>query len=124
MNDRKKNIILRIIGILFCVIPPVVATLEYFPLFKSRPETGVSALSVVFLALCIIPAWKYVKKALKSPSAWFLWLVILIFSVCFEPIIHQMKIISAISVVSSVIGAIFFRWAKKYLPVKVGEPNE
>lgn len=121
---KNKGLILRIIGILFCVVPPVIATLEYFPLFKEQPETGVSALSAVFLALCAIPAWKYIKKALKSPSAWLLWLVILVFSVCFEPIVYQMKIISAISVVSSVIGAIFFRWAKKYLPVKLGEPNE
>lgn len=118
MSRKQIGVILFAIGLLFCIVPPVLATLEYFPLFKEQPAKGVSALSVVFLFIAVVPLWKYIKRALKSPSAWMIWLVIWLFSLCFEPIVTQMKVIGFVSLAGSVVGAIFFRLARKYLPKK------
>lgn len=118
MSNKSKGVILYTLGLLFCVVPPVVATLEYFPLFKSQPEKGVSVVAAMFLLIAIIPLWKYVKRALRSPSAWMVWLCIYVFSVLFSSIIQQMKVISLVSLCCSIVGAFLFKFARKYLPRK------
>lgn len=118
LSNKQKGIILFAVGLLFCILPPVLVTLEYFPLFKAQPDKGVSVMAVLFLVIAVIPLWKYVKKALQSPSAWMVWLCIYVFSLAFSPIIQQMKVISLVSLATSLVGALFFKFARKYLPKK------
>ena len=122
LSNKTKGKILEAIGWVLCIVPPTIATLEYFPLFKDQPEKGVSAVTVVILFIAAIPFWKYIKRALRSPSAWMVWLVIFLFSRYFSPIIHQMEAVSFISLATSIVGALFFKFARKYLPPKNKNP--
>lgn len=123
LSNKNKGRILRAFGFLFCIVPPAIVTLEYFPLFKAQPEKGVCVLSAVFLLVAAIPFWKYIKRALRSPSAWMIWLAIYLFSMAFAPIIQQMRVISLVSLSTSLVGATLFKVARKYLP-KNEKPTE
>lgn len=118
MSNKTKGTILKAIAWVLCIAPPTIATLEYFPLFKEQPEKGVSVVAAVLLFIAAIPLWKYIKRALRSPSAWMVWLAIFLFSHYFSPIIHQTEAISFISLCTSFVAAALFRWAYKYIPKK------
>ena len=110
---KKKRVLFFTIGLLFCVVPPLIATLEYFPLWKIQPDKGLSAFGVIMVLICMLPLWKYIKRALRSPSAWQVWLVILVFCLLMRTIIDEMIVIGYVAVPSSLIGAAFFAWSKK-----------
>ena len=123
LSNKNKGRILRALGFLFCIVPPVISTLEYFPLFKAQPGKGVSVVSALLLLVAAIPLWKYIKRALRSPSAWMIWLALYLFSMAFAPIVYQMRVISLVSLCTSIVGASLFKVASKYLP-KDKKPTE
>ena len=106
----KKRILFKVLGFVFCILPPLLAALDQFPLLTTA---GKLSMAFVFVAaLCVIPLYKYIKVLLKSPSAWVMWLVVFIFCASLRIIIDEFYIISLIGFVGSIIGAAFFKLAK------------
>ncbi len=110
MQD-KRRLICKVIGILLCTVPAVVMTLAYFPLWLGEEKTALSILSVLVLALCAIPFRRVLAQALRSPSAWQMWLVLWLALTILESISAGLRAVSAVAFPCSLAGAWFFRIA-------------
>ncbi len=110
---NKKQTVYKILGILLCVLPAAITALAYFPLWIQDGKSTISVLSLLILALCAIPARRILKRVLRSPSAWQLWLALWILTSVLDPIISGMRAVSAVAFPTSVLGALFFRLARK-----------
>lgn len=102
---------LRFLGFALCIVPPLIATLDQFPLMTTEGKW--STIVIVGGALCFVPLFKHVKALLRSPSAWVMWGVI--FAVCalIRPLIDEFWIISLIGFASSALGGVCFLLARK-----------
>ena len=105
--------LLRPVGLLLCILPPVLATLEHFPLWLSDGRTAVSAVAVLLLLLAAVPLVRLVRTHLRSPSAWMLWLVLWVILALFRPILAAVETIALVSFPTSLLGALCFRLARK-----------
>lgn len=104
---------LRLLGLLLSVLPPAVATLEYFPLWLSDGKTAISAFSLLLLLLSAVPLLRILKKHLRSPAPWMLWLLLWLSLRMFLPIAAAIEKIALISFPTSLLGAFCFLLAKK-----------
>ena len=107
------KILLRILGIALCVLPPAISTLEFFPLWLSDGKSALSALSLMLLLLSALPLFRIVKRHLRSPSLWMLWLILWGVLEVFLPILSAVKTIALVSFPTGLLGALFFRLAKR-----------
>ena len=107
------NRFLRILGMALCILPPTVATLEFFPLWLTREDCRLSALSVMLLLIAAIPLFRVVRARLRSPSAWMVWLTIWVLLALLEPIVASIKTIALISFPTGILGAICLRLSEK-----------
>lgn len=114
MSKRTKAMLLHALGLLICIVPPALAVLEYFPILSETPEKQISTFGALMLALCCVPFWRTVKAFLRSPSAWKVWLVILLASYLLNAIVSEMIVISAIGLVSGIVGCAVFRLERWY----------
>ena len=105
-----KEIFLRVIGLLFCTVPPLVAILLYFPLWKK--EGGAAALSgfaLLLILVALVPLFNTLKLLLRSPASYTLWLIVFIAFLLLSKIAEEMTVISFVGFVGNVIGAFFLR---------------
>ena len=107
-----KKAVLRILGLLLCVLPPAVTALEYFPLWLGDGEKTVSALALFLLLATAIPLWRHVKKLLASPSIWSVWLVLWLFFTLFSSLIEGLTAISLMGFLGGLPGALLLRVAR------------
>ena len=104
---------LRLLGMGLCVLPPAVATLEFFPLWITREDCRLSAIAVVLLLLSALPLLRMLRARLRSPSAWLVWLILWVALSLFEPIVASLRTIALISFPTGLLGALCFRLAKR-----------
>lgn len=112
-----KRILFIWLGYLFCLLPPVLAILERFPLFAQKGSAPVlSGLAFLLLLVAAIPLKRGLtslfRKFLSSPSAFVAWGMLWIFFEVFGRIADAVADIALIATLSSLIGAVFFRLAK------------
>ena len=114
-NAGFVNIILHIIGLLFCVVPPAICTLSYFPLWTAvgggRVIAGGAAL---LLVMCAIPIVKFLRKNFESFASYLMWLCAFLIFLLLSRIAEEMTVITFVGFVSNLIGAVFFAFAKRY----------
>ncbi len=110
---NKRQLIYKIVGILLCTLPASIATLSYFPLWMRNERSAVSVLSVAVLCLCAIPFKRAIGRALRSPSAWQMWLVLWIGLTMLNAISDGLRAVSAVAFPTSLLGAVFFWLARR-----------
>ena len=109
-----KRAIFTILGATFSTLPPIIAVLSYFPAWRAEGgEYLLSGFTTLLLLISMIPIYKLVRKMLKSPSAWLMWLVAFVAFYLASNIAAEMVVITFIGFISNVTGAIFFRLAKR-----------
>ena len=109
-----RKIVYTLLGLLLSVLPPIVATLSYFPLWQTRDaETVVSGISALLLVFSALPLMRIVMAKMRTPSATVLWgiLFLLFFSLC--RIADEMCVISFCGMVGGALGSLFFRLGRK-----------
>ena len=104
---------LQIAGYALCVLPPVLATLEFFPLWVTNGEKGLSALSLLLLAVSAVPLWRAYRRYVKNPSALLLWLALFLSLTAFRSIIDEIRCIALIGLASATPGTLCFFFAKR-----------
>ena len=115
MQNSKKGTFLQILGLILCIFPPVLATLEHFPIWAARGgEVMVSALTLILLFLCVIPLNRHIFTYLKSPSAWAVWLCVYIIFSLVSKIVDDVVAIALVAFPFNLLGAFCFRLAKRY----------
>ena len=111
---RLKELIISFIALLFSTLPPLVATITYFPIWAAKSGTHViSGFSLLLTLICISPIFKLVKRALASPSVTTVWLVVFALFFALSKIAEEMIVISFVGFIGNLIGALLFRLAKK-----------
>lgn len=118
MTVTGKILLLRVCGLVFYIVPPCIATINYFPLFAGEPKKQLSIVGVILLLIACIPLWKFIKKCLKSPSALKVWVALFVIFLLCEHISHEVVCISLVGVLSAIVGDALFLWAKS-----VGKKN-
>lgn len=110
-NNRDiANKILHLTGLLFCTLPPVVATASYFPLWREAGGAQViSGGALLFIILSSIPMYKYIRKLLESAATYVLWLLIFLFCFLLSKVITELTVIALVGFISNVIGAVLMK---------------
>jgi chromate transport protein ChrA len=114
MSKRAKAMLIHIVGLIVCIVPPALAALDLFPLLSETPQKQISTVGALMLLLCCVPLWRSLKVFLRSPSAWKLWLVVYVVFYLLSAISEEITTIALIGLASSVLGEIVFVLEKRY----------
>lgn len=110
MTSAFKRLFLRLFAIAVCTVPPVIATLTFFPVWKSRGSGALlSGFTVLLLLICAYPLIKALKRALSSPSVFTVWLLLFLGFALIRSIANEMTVISFVGLTSNLIGACIFK---------------
>ena len=111
---RGGRILFYALGLLFSTVPPLFATLAYFPIWSDRGGgTMLSGVAALLLLLCFAPLLRVIRERLKTPSAPIVWLIVFLAFFILAEIATEMKIIAFTGLVGNTVGAVFFRLAKR-----------
>lgn len=119
MSDITKGRVLKISALSIDILAPLIATLTQFPIWiESSAEATVSGVAMLLIFFSLIPALKFVKAFIKSPSVPVVWLIIFVMLTILNSIIEQMIIVAFIGVISNTLGTILYKIGEKYTPRK------
>lgn len=114
MNDSLKRAILKLFALLVCTVPPIVATVSYFPVWKGRADGSVlSGFTVLLLLISAYPLLKAMKRLLSSPSVFTVWLLLFLTFLLIRSIAYEMTVISFVGLISNLIGACLFKISRR-----------
>lgn len=126
MSDRLKYCLLDISARLCAVLPPLGATVYFFPSWvKSSAGATFSGTALVLIFLCMIPFWrKFVQLAegLTETAVPVLWLAVFAISMILKNIIDKFIVISLFGLVGSAVSMAVCSFRNRY--VKHGERGE
>lgn len=119
MSDITKGRVLKISALTIDILAPLVATLTQFPIWIDKSaEATVSGVAMLLVFFSCIPALKYIKAFIKSPSVPIVWLVVFVMLTMLSNIIDQMIVVAFIGVISNTLGTILYKIGEKYTPRK------
>ena len=107
---KPKRIFLTLTALAVSVLPPLMAALSYFPLWKERGATALlSGWSLLLVIIAASPIFRFIRERLRSPSAWCVWLALFILFSVLSAIASEMKVICLIGFISNLFGAYLFK---------------
>ena len=110
MKNSTKGRIIEAVAIAVDVVPMLIATMTQFPIWVQRSsEATVSGLFVMFALLSVVPLFRKIKAALKSPSIWVILTILSALMICIRRIIDEMIIILIVGAICNFVGAIIYK---------------
>ena len=113
----KKTVLIKslfALGLLFSILPPAVASLCYFPLWRAvGADVAISGLAAILLTVSFIPLIKLLKNKLKSPASWVIWLITFLVFFILSKVADQMVVISFAGLIGNLLGLALFRLSGK-----------
>ena len=110
-----KIVLLKSLGVAVCVLPVCAAILSYFPLWIEKADAcTLSGIALCLILLAMIPFYKHLIKALKSPSAHLMWFMLFVIFFFLSKIGEEMTVISFVGFISNFAGALIFKLAGVY----------
>lgn len=103
---------LRILALVACVVPAVIAIFQQFPVIVQSTEKKVSAIALLLLLIAIIPLKRVLQDLFRSPSAWMIWLVIYVIFKVLGSLSESICAVAIVAVPFSVLGALLFSLAR------------
>ena len=104
------GLLLKMTAVALSCVPPIVATLSYFPIWrKGGAVCVVSGLTLLLLLFSISPLLKLFGRLLKSPTSRGLWLAMFIIFFALSKIADQMVVISLVGYLGNLIGSLLWR---------------
>ena len=101
---------LKFLAVCLSVVPPALATLSYFPLWREGGKLAVvSGFTLVLLLFSFAPLLKLFKKFLKSPTARELWLVLFIIFFALSKIADEMVVISLVGYLGNLLASLIWK---------------
>ena len=115
MTPRCKYYLLTAAALAVSVLPPLFATLHFFPLWvETSAEATLSGTVCVLLLLSLIPFGKYLMQMLKSPSAPIVWALFTGWMFVMKSIASQMFIVGVVGTIANLAGAVLFKARRSY----------
>lgn len=113
MKPRNKSsfatICLHIAALCFCILPPAICTLFYFPLWRGSSAKTLAGGTMLLLLLSAMPLLKLIRHRLRSVAGYVGWLVLFILFLTLSSIAHEMTVISFYGFIGNLIGAVLFK---------------
>lgn len=121
MSNRTKFYVLYAVGMIFCIIPSVLAVASYFPVWKeAHPSVLASGVMVsvfsISLMACVAlpPIAKWMKGIIgKTPSAWVGFAIAALVFKMISAVIDALFVIFFIASLSNLCGQVFFFMANR-----------
>ncbi len=114
-NRRFKQLLIRTFAVIFSVIPPSIATVLYFPIWRDRgSDTILSGFALLLLLISAVPLFKLVKRQLESPTAYGIWFAIFVLFFILSKIADEMCVISFTGFLGNVISAVLWKAGERY----------
>ena len=114
-SDRVTlRLALNALGLVFCILPPALAILFYFPVWVAKGgEYILSGIAVLLMIVAFVPLFKLVRRVLASPSGYAIWLAIFLLFFLVSRIADEMIVISFVGLLGNIVGAVLFRIARR-----------
>lgn len=110
-SDNARPLFL-LLGLLFSILPPALATLAYFPLFRlGGGRVMLSGFVLLLLLFAALPLYRLIRRYLASPAVWQLWLFAFLLFSLLANIADEMIVVSFFGLVGNLVGSFFFRKA-------------
>ncbi len=123
-NNLIRSRLLYLAGLAMCIIPPVAATLLYFPAWTARGgEYMLSGIGVLLVLLSAVPMYKSISRCLRSAASYTLWLILFLIFFLLSRIADELTVISFFGTIGNIVGAVFFKISKK-LSTDMGVDHE
>lgn len=114
IKSRTREIFLKAIALLFCITPPALAIFLYFPAWISRGDgSAVSGLGLILILMTLSPIFKLIKAHFGSLSSYTMWFISFAVFFMLSKIAREMTVISFMGFIGNLVGAVFFRMARK-----------
>lgn len=115
--NPTKRLFFNTLGLAVSIIPVTAAILSYFPVWARRGDSSIlSGISLVLVAIALVPLYKHVRAALRSPSAPMMWFFSFLVFLLLSRIADEMTVISFVGFVTNVLGSLCFKRARMYAP--------
>lgn len=115
--NPTKRLFFNALGLAVSIIPVTAAILSYFPVWARRGDSSIlSGISLVLIAIALVPLYKHVRAALRSPSAPMMWFFSFLVFLLLSRIADEMTVISFVGFVTNVLGSLCFKRARMYAP--------
>lgn len=105
-----KRLILHIIGLALCVLPPAICTLTYFPIWSAQGGgKTLAGGAALLLTICALPLFKLVRRLIASHACYLVWLFCFVIFFALSRIAEEMTVISFAGLVGNLAGAVIMR---------------
>lgn len=113
-TNPTKRLVYNASGLAISIIPVSVAIFSYFPIWAKRDDNSLlSGISLLLIAVALVPLYKHIRQTLRSPSAPLMWFFSFAIFLLLSRIAHEMTVISFVGFVTNLIGSLFFKAAKR-----------
>ena len=110
MKTKVRRIPLYLLGLAISVLPALIATILYFPVWQSRGTYAqISGIALCLMLIAIVPLLRHIKRRLSSPSVPLIWFVIFILFFSLSKICEQVTVISFVGFISNLIAIPIFK---------------
>ena len=110
MKHGPAEIILKLLAVIFSTVPPILATLSYFPVFKAGGAVAlISGFSLLLLLISISPLIKLLKRFFSSPTVTGVWFIIFILFFALSKIADEMVVISLVGYLGNLLASFVWR---------------
>ena len=114
-KDATRRLLFYTLGFGISVIPVSVTIFSYFPIWIAREDASVlSGFSLLLLCAALVPLYKHLRNALRSPSAPLMWFILFATFFILARIADEMTVISFVGFTTNFVGSLLFKIAKKY----------
>ena len=116
MTKRTKGILLSVLSVLLCVLPPLIVTLSYFPLWVQKSaEATLSGSALVLMLLCLVPLMRQIAKGIKTPAMWMIWLFLFLLFFALKSIVDELVVVTFVGFLSNATGAILYKIGERMI---------
>lgn len=113
MKAGIKGNLLKLFGILFCTVPPILATLLYFPLWKARSGlAAISGFTLLLILISLLPLIRIIRRVYRSPSVHTMWFFAFVIFLMLSKIADEVTVITFTGFIGNLIGAALFNVAR------------
>ena len=116
MTTEKSRIFahisLLLCGYCLCILPPALATLSYFPLFKSS-GTVLAGGTLFLLALSIQTLFKGLSRLIGTGATFLPWLILFLLFFALSRVADEMVVISFVGLISNLTGGLTLKLARR-----------
>ena len=114
MRRRTGSVILKFIAVALSTLPPILATLSYFPIWKKGGGVAViSGFALLLILVSLSPLIKLLRRIFASPTSTTVWFVIFLLFFTLSKIANEMVVISLVGYLGNLFASLLWRISER-----------